>query len=1055
MAVKHDDRTARGWPLPAHGNRLYDDVDRLIETLNIIDRSFSSVDTHESGIEGRQDFLDTRMDVIAGQATEDTEILDARIDATREVHPNLGHNIRNIHATLVGLIDDFQGLLHQFNLLTQAQIQGELNEVEAHKRRKKEIELEALTRLIQDDGLQHQINEASKAILQTALNLHDINDRRKADSMYEDNIRSFDDGILQEQIDKLAEGLTNEVLNLHDVVKRRKKALAQEIQERINHDELLQAQIDTTSQASLENAYNLHQEAETRRKELSEANQRIDALVSENENRKSEIQSETEASESRDKELHDALNSEKNIREHEAVEFDKALNVEAQARVEGELGLARQANATANAILQTELSLLEANERRKTDLICEEQERIKHDVDLQTQIDSALTAGIENTLAIAQEAEERRKVAGEAQENFEYLCREDARLESKLESETLGRKTEDEALQADINSEKITRAEQFSELDKKLNIEVQARFENDSGVARQANANAEAIIQTVLSLLETDEKRKAELASEQQARIENDTDLQKQINKASTASLENTQAIHEEAEQRRGLGHRIEALEDSSVLSDDLDEYHQNQLDSFAVADMQDALNLHDEAEQRRKDIAEEAQARFAEDVKQQKQTDTASGAILENVLNIANEAQKRRELAGRLIEEVHKREREIQNLLIKIGELYEIPLPGIDEKFATLQKQALRNAEANLENSANIRAEAEQRRRLAENLNDKIVRNERNDKHNQKQIDSLVKAILKDALNLRDEILRRRAAIDQEVHTHISSVSDLQTQVDKTSTAGLENSLAIAQEAEQRRYSDEQIKILKDETVQQREIDGYHQKQIDDLTQAVLENSIALSEALERRKAELLQETQKRLTNDTCLQRQVDKFSVAGIENAIAISHEAEQRRTFGDRIETLESKSELGSEQDTYQQTQLDFLVNAVLQSAVNLRKEIECRRNTAETERLELINRTSDIQAQADKTAESIIENSLTVQNSNEIRRAEDSQERFTRFDEDGHIQEQVNALAKTCLLLSIENRDTRQKLKEIEETVSKDGTNFDDSVFDEAMADLFPS
>ena len=48
-----------------------------------------------------RDRLDTRMDVIVGQATEDTEILDARVDAEYHTHPNLGENIRNIHSEVL------------------------------------------------------------------------------------------------------------------------------------------------------------------------------------------------------------------------------------------------------------------------------------------------------------------------------------------------------------------------------------------------------------------------------------------------------------------------------------------------------------------------------------------------------------------------------------------------------------------------------------------------------------------------------------------------------------------------------------------------------------------------------------------------------------------------------------------------------------------------------------------------------------------------------------------------------------------------------------------
>lgn len=45
-----------------------------------------------------QERLSVRYDALVGSVTEDTEILDARIDAEDEIHPNLGANVRSIHA---------------------------------------------------------------------------------------------------------------------------------------------------------------------------------------------------------------------------------------------------------------------------------------------------------------------------------------------------------------------------------------------------------------------------------------------------------------------------------------------------------------------------------------------------------------------------------------------------------------------------------------------------------------------------------------------------------------------------------------------------------------------------------------------------------------------------------------------------------------------------------------------------------------------------------------------------------------------------------------------
>ena len=115
MYTYRDDRTNKGWPLPYGDNALYDDVERLREALNLIDANVTAVEENASTLGKAQESINTRLDVIVGQATEDMEILDARIDAKEVVHPNLGHNLRSIHSNLVDLVNDFQGLLAKYS----------------------------------------------------------------------------------------------------------------------------------------------------------------------------------------------------------------------------------------------------------------------------------------------------------------------------------------------------------------------------------------------------------------------------------------------------------------------------------------------------------------------------------------------------------------------------------------------------------------------------------------------------------------------------------------------------------------------------------------------------------------------------------------------------------------------------------------------------------------------------------------------------------------------------------------------------------------------------
>ena len=244
---KFDDRTLKGWPLPHKLNKLSDDADRIREALTEIDGNITEIESTLQTVSDISNLLSTRMEVIVGEATEDTEILDARVDAEGNVHPNLGHNVRAIHGGLLQVIIDtkygiqeFQGLLHQFSTVAEAQIQGELNSQDAHDRRKAEIRQEVLTRLLQDDGLQKQINAVSEATLNINLTLHELVEKFRTRSEDEEAARRSADTDLQREIDTLAEAFLRDVLNLHDALDRRKEALKHEIDARIAADAVLQ-----------------------------------------------------------------------------------------------------------------------------------------------------------------------------------------------------------------------------------------------------------------------------------------------------------------------------------------------------------------------------------------------------------------------------------------------------------------------------------------------------------------------------------------------------------------------------------------------------------------------------------------------------------------------------------------------------------------------------------------------------------------------------------------------------------------------------------------------
>ena len=382
---RHDDRTLRGLPLPHVDNILDFDVERLREAITTIDADITKIESTLQGVADINEFLSTRMEVIVGEATEDTEILDARVDAEGNVHPNLGHNIRSIHSGLLQAVSDikysvqeFQGLLHQFNELAEAQIQGELNSLKAHEHRQAELEeerqarveadgetrealvQESLTRAENDSVLQTQVDELAEGLVRSVLTASESDERRKQDTQREAQTRAEHDALLQRQIeehaeqselqqteiDNLTEAALRDAINLSEEAARRVSADNDEAQAREIQGEVLQAQVDDLSHASLRQDLNIHREAELRREGFSQTNRQLDALQVQT------AQHKTEISDLIDAMLRTSLNL------HKALERGReALNSEAQTRAENDAPLQAQTQQLSEADIRQSLTL--------------------------------------------------------------------------------------------------------------------------------------------------------------------------------------------------------------------------------------------------------------------------------------------------------------------------------------------------------------------------------------------------------------------------------------------------------------------------------------------------------------------------------------------------------------------------------------------------------------------------------------------------------------------------------------------------------------------------
>ena len=455
----YDERTPSGWPLPFKSNTLEFDVERLRETLFLIDEALSAfrkgtktlLDERVAGLEEKQFILDDRMDVIAGQTTEDTEILDARVDANSETHPNLGHNIRNIHSKLLELkaeierkeselrtyieeadselrehADEKDTELHEY--IEASNSEQALKNAELERYTKELAEYESRRRKETDETLSREISQSGEAIIETNLMLDwEINERRKSDAELSERNDELQDSLNAEK-EHTAQRFSEYGENLERETTELKEELQTELSDETRtreasdnmqreHEEILQGQIDELSELGMRQVLKLHTEHEERKETESE----LRAGISKNagavqEETKARVESEAELSE-RITENATAITDE--IRKRE--------NSDAHAEI-----IYRGQEELSEAIIQTAISSHEGLKIQKERLQSERSEREAEDVKLHEEIELShevlskhsqerdaellrgideLSAGmIQNTAALQHEAEQRRKL---------------------------------------------------------------------------------------------------------------------------------------------------------------------------------------------------------------------------------------------------------------------------------------------------------------------------------------------------------------------------------------------------------------------------------------------------------------------------------------------------------------------------------------------------------------------------------------------------------------------------------------------------------------------
>ena len=610
--AKYNDKTARGWPLPHRENRLYDDVERLRETLNLVDTALTAIESHEGVIEGRQDSLSTRLDTILEGATEDAEILDARVDAKDTVHPNLGHNIRNLHRLILELNDavtyedsEIKGLARQFGSVAEAQIQYELNEQEAHQRRKREILQEILTRSEHDEELHRQVNSTSEGLMRLALMIQEVAQKRRDDSARLDNklhteINSLDGALrseiidvdehLQAEINALAESCLRDTMNLYDAIEHRKSALKQETEARKAKDAELQSQIS-------ENARKIQQEEDDISAEIWDRQRADDSEI------QARVDGDLGLAQQADS------NAEANIRNTLYIQDINArrkadLTREEQARFEEDSGIQSQANTNAEAVMRNALNIQEEADKRRKLLarLIEEKHDREHAIQnlraeigtlyeiplpglheslsgLQEQSDKNAQAEILNALNLHEEAEQRRGISNRIEAVIPYFQRQIDELLHAILENAVNLLDTGSALQSQTDSaahgilrNTLLLSKTLSRQREALKQEVIARMEQDAGILSQVKSLALADVQQMLNTASMNAERRHEESQERQARVEQDNGLQEQMNQLAFANMWLAVNEHETHKKVSNIETDITMIPGRAATDDEFDE---------------------------------------------------------------------------------------------------------------------------------------------------------------------------------------------------------------------------------------------------------------------------------------------------------------------------------------------------------------------------------------------------------------------------------------------------------------------------------------------------
>ena len=890
-----------------------------------------------------RDRLNTRMDAIVGQATEDTEILDARTDAEYRTYPNLGTNIRNIHRQLLDvkhagedaksdIDEEIAGLKAADTGEQQARIQAD----EAHDSRLSELEDSAEKLFTKDTALQGQIDENAETILKTGLLLAgEIQRDREESARLDDNIaternaREAGDAALSEKLDTER----HERQTADNIERSERQALDDELKAA---DKSIDAELKHERLQRVENSEETHRRID----ELSGAIIK-GSLLLENEDNK--------------------------------LRTEKAERIKADADLSGihrrcEEFLQEQAVETAGEVIglnirlyeeqQARMQADEGHEERLSELEDSAGKLFTKDTALQAQADenaetilkTAVTLGDEMLRTREEFARVDRQIAAEQQTREA----KETELSTRLDTERRERVSEDEGISARIDAQ-----------GHELEHERRQRVDDSVELGRRIDKLLEAVTEGALLLSDESEKLRTEIAE----RIQAEEDL-------SRIHSRREEFLQEQAVETAGevIGLNIRLYEEQQARRE-INAEHDARIEELSDDLSNTQSNLQAEVEQRKAQadsLSEAILGGVLEHVAEHERRERAEEELSERITQTSdelNERQNREELtreesikrldaevkpfAEGLIREGLNRYEADSKLQIRIEheesssasredfqneQINELGSLGIQQAVRLYHERKERQADIQsvnerLSREGTTRAEIDQR--ITEKLEHEALLRETRDELLQEQLEQSARGLFGAAYEMYSAREKLNTDIEHESRSRIAGIDRIQEQTDEL--AG-----AVIAEAIRRRNDNHELR-----------------QKITDAT-AELEGLVADEMSLREGKDEELSgsiETVARQSKVRAehLQEQADELAEAILKNLLNIVREAVKcqeldaniRAVIAETAERLEAADERETEQrqqrDTNHQTQVNDLAEAVLYTLLNgyrAREKIKAR-------------------------------------------------------------------------------------------------------------------